>query len=78
VPTLVLDPAPAEFELLLERRRQTGADLHDEVWEGVHRIMPPPRDVHSLVQQQLSEILGPLARAARLVPVGRFQPRRRG
>ena len=36
MPTLVRDPQPAEFEALLERRRQLGQDLLDEVWEGVY------------------------------------------
>jgi hypothetical protein len=35
VPTFVRDPQPTEFEALLERRRQLGQDLFDEVWEGV-------------------------------------------
>ena len=40
VPTLVLDPPPADFEALLERRRKLGQDLLDEVWEGVYHMNP--------------------------------------
>jgi hypothetical protein len=35
MPTLVRDPQPPEFEVLLERRRRLGQDLGDEVWGGV-------------------------------------------
>jgi hypothetical protein len=31
MPTLVRDPAPPEFQALLERRRRLGQDLLDEV-----------------------------------------------
>jgi len=71
--TLLPDPPPAEFEALLERRRRWGADSHDEVWEGVMHMSPEPSRVHLDVQQQLAELLGPLARAAGLVPgIGGF------
>lgn len=71
--TLLPDPPPAEFEALLERRHRWGADSHDEVWEGVLHMSPEPSRVHLDVQQQLAELLGPLARAAGLVPgIGGF------
>jgi Uma2 family endonuclease len=71
--TLVADPPPAEFQELLERRRRWGADRHDEVWEGVLHMTPAPRGRHDDVQQQLAELLGPLARRAGLLPtVGGF------
>jgi len=35
---LVLDPAPYELDALLERRRRSGLDRLDEVWEGVLRV----------------------------------------
>jgi hypothetical protein len=57
MPTLVLDPAPAEFEQLLERRRRTGADRRDEVWEGVLRMAPGPHSRHSRLQWQLALLL---------------------
>jgi hypothetical protein len=34
MPALVEDPPPAGFEELLERRRELGQDLLDEMWEG--------------------------------------------
>lgn len=64
--TVVLDPPPAEFERLLENRRRTGADHHDEVWEGVLHMAPAPHFHHAELQAQLIEILGPPARAAGL------------
>jgi Uma2 family endonuclease len=72
VPTLVMDPPPAEFEALLEQRRRWHADLHDEVWEGVYRMMPAAGEAHWRLDEQLAELLRPLARAAGLVSSGEF------
>ena len=69
VPTLVLDPPPADFEALLERRRKLGQDLLDEVWEGVYHMNPAPHQRHAHVAQQLAELLGAPAREAGLVPM---------
>jgi Uma2 family endonuclease len=69
VPTLVLDPLPADFEALLERRRELGQDLLDEVWEGVYHVNPAPHQRHAHVAQQLAELLGAPAREAGLVPM---------
>ena len=69
MPTLVLDPAPVELEELLERRRRAGADRHDEVWQGVLHMVPGPGEAHMRIQQQLAELLGPLARTAGLTPL---------
>jgi Uma2 family endonuclease len=66
--TLLPDPPPAEFEQLLQRRREWGADTHDEVWKGVLHMAPAPRDARADISQQLAELLGPLARAAGCVP----------
>ena len=66
--TLVKDPAPAEFEALLERRHRLGQDVLDEVRNGVYHMNPAPHSRHSQVQQQLAELLGPLARKAGLAP----------
>ncbi len=66
--TLLSDPPPAEIQGVLERRRQSGADRHDEVWEGVLHMMPTPSGAHMDVQQQLAELLGPPSRAAGLFP----------
>ena len=68
MPTLVLDPPPAELQALLERRRRWGADIHDEVWDGVLHMAPAPEYRHAAIAQQLAELLGPPARAAGLWP----------
>lgn len=68
MPTLVMDPPPVEFEAFLERRQRLGQDRHDEMWEGVYRMVPTPSGAHMDVQQQLAELLGPAARAAGLHP----------
>jgi hypothetical protein len=67
--TLLPDPPPVPFERLLEERRRTGADLHDEVWKGVYRIMPTAASRHADLGQQLAELLGPPARAGGLKPM---------
>jgi Uma2 family endonuclease len=70
--TLLPDPAPAEFEALLERRRRWGGDTRDEVWEGVLHVNPAPHGRHARFQAQLIELLGPLARTRGLTPLGEF------
>ena len=69
MPTLVMDPAPAEIDALIERRRRLGLDHRDEIWEGVYRMNPPPSHEHQVILQQLAELLGPLARGAGLEPL---------
>jgi len=66
--TLVLGTPPPELQALLERRRRAGVDRLDEVWQGVRHMVPGPSFEHAHVAQQLGELLGPLARAAGLVP----------
>jgi Uma2 family endonuclease len=66
MPTLVLDPQPREIEELLGRRRATGADRWDEVWEGVLHMIPPPSVAHQRLVARLARALGPLADAAGL------------
>jgi Uma2 family endonuclease len=68
VPTLVKDPAPVEFEQLLERRRALGQDLLDEVWEGVYVINPAPAEGHADIAQQLAVMFDAPARSAGLWP----------
>jgi len=74
--TLLPDPPPPELqpalEELLERRRQWGADTHDEVWEGVLHMNPAPHLRHAQLQAQLLELLGPLARQRDLIAVADF------
>jgi Uma2 family endonuclease len=69
MPTVVLDPPPVELQALLERRKRLDLDRHDEVWEGVLHMAPAPLYAHADIQQQLSELLGPLARQAGLHPL---------
>ena len=66
MPTLVFDPPPVELEAILERRRQAGADRHDEVWEGVLHMIPPPSVDHERLLTKLVRLLGPYADAAGL------------
>lgn len=70
MPTLVFDPPPAELEAILERRRQCGADRHDEVWEGVLHMIPPPSVEHERLLTKLVRLLGPHADAAGLEITG--------
>lgn len=50
VRALILDVSPD----LLEQRRRNGLDRHDEVWEGVLHMVPPPHSDH----QELNDELG--------------------
>lgn len=68
----MVGPRPAELEALIERRRRTGADLFDEVWEGEYHMAPAPSAAHALLDQQLAVLLEPLATAAGLVASGSF------
>jgi Uma2 family endonuclease len=72
VPTLVLDPQPAELTALIERRRSLGQDLFDAVWEGVLHMNPAPSGAHARLQAQLLAILRPLAADAGLTIMGQF------
>jgi Uma2 family endonuclease len=72
MPTLVRDPQPAEFNALLERRRRSGQDLFDEVWEGVLHMNPAPSGRHGDLESQLHVLLRPLAVAAGLCMRGQF------
>jgi Uma2 family endonuclease len=67
---LVLDPPTAGLDELLVRRRRSGLDRLDEVWEGVLHMVPAPSYGHASVEAQLSEILGPVARKAGLAMIG--------
>jgi len=66
--TVVVGTPPAELQALLDRRSRAGADRLDEVWEGVYHMVPAPTGEHAVIAQQLAELLGPLARAASLIP----------
>ncbi len=64
--TVVLDPYAYELDALKERRRVSGLDRLDEVWEGVLHMVPAPNYGHARLTQQLAEILGSPAREAGL------------
>jgi len=64
--TVVLDPHAPGLDALKERRRVSGLDRLDEVWDGVLHMVPAPSFEHASIAQQLAEILGPPARAAGL------------
>ena len=70
MPTLVMDPPPAEFDALVERREALGLDHRDEVWEGVLHMNPPPSYRHERLSSNLHRVLGPYADAAGLDLVG--------
>jgi Uma2 family endonuclease len=57
-----------ELEALKERRRISGMDRLDEVWDGVLHMVPAPNDKHADLAQQLAILLDAPARAAGLFP----------
>jgi Putative restriction endonuclease len=66
--TVVMDPPTTGLEELLERRRRSGIDRLDEMWEGVLHMVPAPNDAHADIAQQLALLLDAPARAAGLFP----------
>jgi Uma2 family endonuclease len=72
VRTVVLDPPTAGLDELLERRRRSGLDRLDEIWEGVYHMVPAPSGPHSTVEWQLARLLVPLAERAGLHAGGQF------
>jgi len=73
MPTLVLGTPPPELEALRERRRRAGVDRLDEVWQGVHHMVPGPGFEHARVTQQLAVLLdGPARAAGLLAAMGEF------
>jgi len=65
--TLLPDPPPAEFQQLLDQRRQWGAGVHDEVWEGVLHMAPAPHGRHANVQLQVLRRLAAAADQTQLI-----------
>src|SRR4051794_380663 len=55
---LLLHPDPA----WLDERRRLGIDRHDEVWNGVLHVVPPPRTRHELIARDLADVLKRIAR----------------
>ena len=72
VRTVVLGPPPAEISALIARRHALGLDTHDEVWQGEYHLAPAVDVAHGWVDQQLAQLLAPLAAAAGLVATGPF------
>lgn len=60
--TIVRGPRPPELEQWLERRRRSGADRFDEVWEGRYVVAPDPHSAHGALQGDLYALLKPAAR----------------
>jgi Uma2 family endonuclease len=58
---------PPELATWLDRRRATGADKHDEVWDGEYHMPPAPNAAHGRVDSQLAILLHPFAERAGLV-----------
>jgi Uma2 family endonuclease len=56
----------------IARRRALGQDLFDEVWDGEYHMAPGPSAEHGRVDDELSALLRPRARAAGLVRTGPF------
>lgn len=65
-------------ERLLEQRRRMGADVFDEVWEGVLHMVPPPSSHHQRLGARLVANLLPLAEARGLVTLYETALRRKG
>jgi hypothetical protein len=63
---VVLDPYAFELDALKERRRISGLDRLDEVWEGVLHMVPAPSYGHARLTQQLAMALDAPARDAGL------------
>jgi Uma2 family endonuclease len=61
VRTVILDPASAGLDELLERRRRSGLDRLDEVWDGELHMIPAPSFEHAEVATQLAFLLKPPA-----------------
>ena len=56
-----------ELEAWIARRRACGQDRFDEVWDGEYHMAPAPHHWHGYLDDQLGQVLGPLAAAAGLV-----------
>jgi Uma2 family endonuclease len=66
VRTIILDPSSAGLDELLDRRRRSGLDRLDEVWQGELHMIPAPSFEHAEIATQLARLLGPLADQAGL------------
>lgn len=64
--TVILGPPPPEIEALIESRRRTGADHHDEVWGGDLHMNPAPRNRHSILAGRIFRLLDDYGRPKQL------------
>lgn len=64
--TVILGERPVELERWIAHRRATGADTHDEIWEGAYHMSPAPNDRHSLLAGELAGLLYPHAKRRQL------------
>ena len=70
---LVLDPDTLGLKEILARRRRSGLDRRDEVWDGVLHMVPAANFAHASVTHQVGVALDRPARDARLIPaMGEF------
>jgi Uma2 family endonuclease len=70
--TVVLGERPPVIEDFIARRHALGQDVFDEVWDGEYHMAPAPSAEHGRVDDELSALLRPRARAAGLVRTGPF------
>jgi hypothetical protein len=70
--TVVLGTPPIELERLIALRRATGANLHDEVWNGEYHMAPAPRIPHAKLDSRVAVLLERFASDDRLEGVGPF------
>jgi hypothetical protein len=68
--TVLLGQRPAEVEDWLQRRRDRGLDIYDEVWGSEYHVAPAAHSRHGELDQQIAEALGPAARAVGLRCLG--------
>jgi len=71
--TVLVGGVPPVLEQWLGERRRLGLDRRDEVWEGVlHVVAPYASSGHGELEDQIGRLLYDPAKAAGLVPGGRF------
>jgi Uma2 family endonuclease len=68
----VLDSSLPEMEALIERRRVSGLDRLDEIWDGVLHMVPAPSHAHAVLGAQLKALLRVPALAADLLVTDEF------
>lgn len=61
-----------DLQDLIARRRATGADLYDEIWDGEYHMAPAPHPFHGYLEGLFAIILHPVAQRAGLVDTGPF------